>query len=437
MKLSGFVALATAASLAHGAVLEARACASNNCVRQLKEGGAPVLSFCATYTTAVHTETTGLPPIVSQCDNSPSKISSACSCVATGTLTTTSPTTTSTSTTPTTPPAPTDTAAPGCSPGNNCYRQLAGAGADASAFCATYTTTTNTATAGLPTFVAKCSGATAKISSACSCFAPAPTGAPSGTSVIGTTVWTPLVGTTTVNDVPESVSASPAPPIKAAPLNIGAIDGTEGTPDSIKSGPVKKVLSGRNNGDGTYLLSVTDVTGKSGKALINLPDFAFFIDSVTCASNTIGIKFKTAGGYAVAKADWKAGMAGLTAGTAYCGAADHRTYFTISAVTASDATLVVTLQITEVGISDIASKSKIQYGTLAQNQVSQAAPEVGTAVNGFWSKIAAAAPPPAKRDSGSTVIHFGPGNLSGGLPFLFGYFPGVDELGGVVECQRK
>lgn len=41
--------------------------------------------FCATYTKELNTATTGLPDLVSQCQYNPTRISSACSCIVTGT----------------------------------------------------------------------------------------------------------------------------------------------------------------------------------------------------------------------------------------------------------------------------------------------------------------------------------------------------------------
>ncbi|TAQ86173.1 hypothetical protein B7494_g5504 [Chlorociboria aeruginascens] len=57
-------------------------CNHNNCLRQLIRASSGA-AFCATYTVTPNTETTDLPTYVSHCYNSPSKISSACSCLVT------------------------------------------------------------------------------------------------------------------------------------------------------------------------------------------------------------------------------------------------------------------------------------------------------------------------------------------------------------------
>ena len=85
-------------------------CHHDNCYRQFAQSTALVSAFCANYTTATSTATTGLPTFVTQCSSIPSAISSACSCVvpapvtpascgvsSTSTLTSTSATATSTS----------------------------------------------------------------------------------------------------------------------------------------------------------------------------------------------------------------------------------------------------------------------------------------------------------------------------------------------------
>jgi acid phosphatase len=70
-------------------------CNRDNCLRQFIQNTAAVSSFCVTYTTASATPTAALPTFVSMCNDSPSRISSACSCVVTP-----SPTTTTTASTP-------------------------------------------------------------------------------------------------------------------------------------------------------------------------------------------------------------------------------------------------------------------------------------------------------------------------------------------------
>ncbi len=76
-------------------------CHHDNCLRQFLQQSA-VTPFCATYTATPHTATNSLPPYVSQCANSPSRISSACSCVVTATGT--PPVTTTSSSAPTATP---------------------------------------------------------------------------------------------------------------------------------------------------------------------------------------------------------------------------------------------------------------------------------------------------------------------------------------------
>ncbi|KAH8892926.1 hypothetical protein GQ53DRAFT_861207 [Thozetella sp. PMI_491] len=63
----------------------AAACSSDNCVRALRGHPESATEFCNTYTTATSTETTDLPTYATACANSPSRISSACSCVVTPT----------------------------------------------------------------------------------------------------------------------------------------------------------------------------------------------------------------------------------------------------------------------------------------------------------------------------------------------------------------
>lgn len=59
-----------------------RRCHHNNCLRQFIRHP-QVSDFCATYTTTINTATTNLPDYVSQCHADPTRISSACSCIAT------------------------------------------------------------------------------------------------------------------------------------------------------------------------------------------------------------------------------------------------------------------------------------------------------------------------------------------------------------------
>ncbi|KAH8819838.1 putative DNA repair exonuclease SIA1 [Xylogone sp. PMI_703] len=87
--------------------LERRGCAHDNCLRALIRSSKAALPFCYTYTTAVQTATTSLPPYATACAAKPARISSACSCLpaAVSTTITSLPTTpasaTTTSSTPT------------------------------------------------------------------------------------------------------------------------------------------------------------------------------------------------------------------------------------------------------------------------------------------------------------------------------------------------
>jgi hypothetical protein len=56
----------------------------NNCFRQLYAASSLGEQFCATYIATTSTAATGLQTFVSRCDNNPSKVPSACSCVETG-----------------------------------------------------------------------------------------------------------------------------------------------------------------------------------------------------------------------------------------------------------------------------------------------------------------------------------------------------------------
>ena len=59
-------------------------CQPDNCLRQFQQSS-QVTPFCATYTTALITQTAPYPSYVSQCSGKPARISSACSCIVTGT----------------------------------------------------------------------------------------------------------------------------------------------------------------------------------------------------------------------------------------------------------------------------------------------------------------------------------------------------------------
>ena len=58
-------------------------CQADNCLRQCLQS-TEVSRFCATYTTAVITQTTAYPSYLDECSRNPRRISSACSCVVTG-----------------------------------------------------------------------------------------------------------------------------------------------------------------------------------------------------------------------------------------------------------------------------------------------------------------------------------------------------------------
>ncbi|KAH7370894.1 hypothetical protein BKA65DRAFT_545592 [Rhexocercosporidium sp. MPI-PUGE-AT-0058] len=57
-------------------------CNHDNCFRQALRSEPAVASFCATYTNAPNTASTGIPGCLSGCDHSPGRVSSACSCLA-------------------------------------------------------------------------------------------------------------------------------------------------------------------------------------------------------------------------------------------------------------------------------------------------------------------------------------------------------------------
>ncbi|KAG4429036.1 hypothetical protein IFR05_015479 [Cadophora sp. M221] len=56
-------------------------CAHDNCFRQALRSQPAVASFCATYTKFPSTASSGIPSCLSGCENSPVKVSSACSCL--------------------------------------------------------------------------------------------------------------------------------------------------------------------------------------------------------------------------------------------------------------------------------------------------------------------------------------------------------------------
>lgn len=69
--------------------LASAACSRDNCYRALAATSTKASAFCSTYTKTPNTAT-AIPTYGSLCSNSPSKVSSACSCVLTSTTTTTS-----------------------------------------------------------------------------------------------------------------------------------------------------------------------------------------------------------------------------------------------------------------------------------------------------------------------------------------------------------
>ncbi|MCJ1242118.1 hypothetical protein MMC14_010125, partial [Varicellaria rhodocarpa] len=77
-------------------------CNADNCLNALKNHAASASAYCTSYTTSVQTATTGFPTYIPQTCG-PSRVSSACSCLATTTTTTTTSTTTTTPTACSTP----------------------------------------------------------------------------------------------------------------------------------------------------------------------------------------------------------------------------------------------------------------------------------------------------------------------------------------------
>ena len=80
-------------------------CNADNCLNALKNHAARASAYCTSYTTSAQTATTGFPTCIPQTCG-PSRVSSACSCLATTTTTFTT-TTFTTTTTPTACPTPT------------------------------------------------------------------------------------------------------------------------------------------------------------------------------------------------------------------------------------------------------------------------------------------------------------------------------------------
>ena len=92
---------------------------------------------------------------------------------------------------------------------DNCLRALSKVPASAPAFCLTYTTQVITATTGLPAFLANCEASSSRISSACSCIAPAVT---SIVSVSSTSSITSSTSSLTSSTTSSSPSACPSLP---------------------------------------------------------------------------------------------------------------------------------------------------------------------------------------------------------------------------------
>ena len=96
-----FAALAptlVSSGIAPPAVEKRAVCNADNCLNALKNHAASASAYCTSYTTSTQTATTGFPTYIPQTCG-PSRVSSACSCLATTTtavLTTTTTTTTST-----------------------------------------------------------------------------------------------------------------------------------------------------------------------------------------------------------------------------------------------------------------------------------------------------------------------------------------------------
>lgn len=75
-----FLPQSSALSSLHSSKLR---CNQDNCLRQCIRESSAVAEFCSTYTKSAYTATLGLPDAVSHCKNDPTRISSACFCLAT------------------------------------------------------------------------------------------------------------------------------------------------------------------------------------------------------------------------------------------------------------------------------------------------------------------------------------------------------------------
>ncbi|RFU28817.1 hypothetical protein B7463_g7522, partial [Scytalidium lignicola] len=84
-------------------VTGAPVCNGDNCLNALKNPKytSSASAFCQTYTTTVNTDTAAIPTFLANCKSSPSRVSSACTCLMYTTSTTTTTTTTSTASTAT------------------------------------------------------------------------------------------------------------------------------------------------------------------------------------------------------------------------------------------------------------------------------------------------------------------------------------------------
>jgi len=86
--------LATGVTAMPAAAEPTPACNRDNCFRQLIQKPEVVGPFCATYTQSENAASTALPTFVSSCQGSPSRVSSACSCLHPATTSTAAPTAT-------------------------------------------------------------------------------------------------------------------------------------------------------------------------------------------------------------------------------------------------------------------------------------------------------------------------------------------------------
>jgi hypothetical protein len=142
----------------------------------VREGGVGATAFCGSFTTAVITNSAALPTYATQCvTDAISQISSACSCVAIGSVGSDAPTTTSTFNAPVTSAAVSTNLFRNpkglvCNR-DNCLRAMVREGGiGATPFCASFTTAVITNPAALPTYATQCvTDAISQISSACSC----------------------------------------------------------------------------------------------------------------------------------------------------------------------------------------------------------------------------------------------------------------------------